>query len=136
LYIKNGDLVDPNTYREEHEKILSTDSWIIDGIGPIDSFNKRLEAADTLIYIELPYVVSYWLVSKRFLKGLFVRPEGWPDGSSIIKGTLKSYKVLKICTEFWNDRFMKKLENISIDKSLFVIRSTSELNDFVDRNVK
>ena len=135
-YKKNGDLVDRKTYHEEHGNILSSGSWIIDGFGPIESFNKRLDVADTLIYIELPYVISYWLVTKRFLKGLVIKPEGWPDGSSILKGTLESYKVLKLCPKFWDDSFMKKLEKISTNKSLYVIRSVSELNSFVYKNVK
>jgi len=136
VYKKNGDLVDRKTYDKEHENILSSDSWIIDGFGPIESFNKRLDVADTLVYIELPYVVSYWFVTKRFLKGLVAKPEGWPDGSSILKGTLQSYKVLKLCPKFWNDSFMEKLEKISINKPLYVIRSISDLNSFVDKNVK
>jgi hypothetical protein len=136
VYKENGDLVDRKTFDQEHENILSSDSWIIDGFGPIESFNKRLDLADALIYIDLPYVVSYWLVTKRLLKGVVVKPEGWPDGSSILKGTLESYKVLKLCPKFWNDSFMQKLEKISANKSLYVIRSISELNGFVDENVK
>ncbi len=133
---KNGSRVDRVKYDEEHEKILSSDSWIIDGFGPIESFNKRLDVADTLIYIELPYIVSYWLVTKRFFKGLFIKPEGWPDGSSILKGTMESYKVLRLCPKFWDNSFMQKLEEISINKSLYIIRSVSELNSFVDKNVR
>jgi len=133
---KNGDRVDRVAYDEEHENILSSDSWIIDGLGTIESFNKRLDAADTLIYIELPYIISYWMVTKRLLKGVLVKPEGWPDGSSILKGTLEGYKVLKLCPKFWNNNFMEKLEQISTNKSLYVIRSVSELNSFVDKNVK
>ena len=139
LYKENGDQVDRKTYDEAHESILSSEAWIIDGFGPmdsLDSFNRRLEAADTLIYIELPYVVSYWLVTKRLLKGVFVKPEGWPDGSSVLKGTLESYKVLKLCPKFWNNGFMQRLEKTSTNKSLYVIRSISELNSFIDRNVK
>ena len=135
VYKKNGDLVDRETYDKAHENILGSSSWIMDGFGPMGSFNKRLEVADTLIYIDLPYVVSYWLVTKRLLKGLFVKPEGWPDGSSVFKGTLQSYKVLKLCPKFWNDGFLqklKKLEETSANKSLYVIRSISELNDFVE----
>lgn len=136
VYKKNGDLVDRKTYDREHQSILSSDSWIIDGFGPIESFYKRLDTADTLIYIDLPYIVSYWFVTKRLLKGLVVKPEGWPDGSSILKGTLQSYRTLKLCPKFWNNDFMKKLEDISTNKSLYVIRSISELNDFVEENVK
>ena len=133
---KNGDKVVRETYDEEHANILSSDSWIIDGFGPIMSFNTRLDAADTLIYIDLPYIISYWLVTKRFLKGLLIKPEGWPDGSSILQGTLESYKVLKHCPAFWNDSFLQKLETISTNKYLYVIRSVSELNSFVDKHVK
>lgn len=135
-YKKNGDKVDSTTYDEAHKNILSSDSWIIDGFGPIESFNKRLGVADTLIYIDLPYLVSYWLVTKRLLKGLLVKPEGWPDGSSILKGTLQSYRVLRLCPKFWNNDFMQKLEKISTNKSLYVIRSVSELNNFIDKNVR
>lgn len=136
LYKQDGGLVDRKVYDEEHETILSSDSWIIDGFGPIESFYKRLEVADTLIYIDLPYIVSYWLVTKRCLKGLVVRPEGWPAGSSILKGTMESYKVLRLCPKFWNDGFFHKLEMMSVDKSLYVIRSVSELNSFVDNKVR
>ena len=135
-YQKNGDRVDRKTYDQEHEKILSSNSWIIDGFGPIESFYKRLDAADTLIYIDLPYIVSYWLVTKRLLKGVLVTPEGWPDGSSVLKGTLESYRVLKLCPKFWNNSFFEKLEKMSTNKSLYVIRSVSELNSFVAQNVK
>lgn len=132
----NGERVDRATFDEKYKNILSSDSWIIDGFGPMASFNKRLDAADTLIYIELPYFVSYWLVTKRLLKGLFAKPQGWPEGSSILKGTLQSYKTLRLCPQFWNANFMQKLEEISADKSLYVIRSISELNRFIDRNEK
>jgi adenylate kinase family enzyme len=135
VYTKNGNLVDQKSFDLKHGNILSTDTWIIDGFGPIDSFNNRLEVADTLIYIDLPYFVSYWLVTKRLIKGLFVKPEGWPDGSSIVKGTLQSYKVLKLCPKFWNDAFLQKLKNASPNKSLYVIRSISELHDFVESHV-
>jgi adenylate kinase family enzyme len=135
VFKPNGNRVDREIYDREHAKILSSDCWIIDGFGPIDSFNQRLEAADTLIYIDLPYSVSYWLVTKRLIKGLFIKPEGWPNGSSVIKGTLESYRTLRLCPAFWNDDFLKKLEAISDNKTLCVIRSISELNHFIDKSL-
>lgn len=135
LYKKNGDQIDRDSYDKHHQDILASSDWIIDGFGPMGSFNQRLDAADTLIYIDLPYFVSYWLVTKRLIKGLFIKPEGWPEGSSILKGTLVSYKTLKLCPKFWNDDFSKRLEEISSNKSLYVIKSISELNNFIDKHV-
>jgi len=135
VYKQNGELVDSAIFEQAHEEILRADSWIIDGFGPMASFYKRLDVADTLIYIDLPYVSSYWFVTKRLLKGLVVKPEGWPEGSSVFKGTWQSYKVLKRCPMFWNEQFMHKLEQLSTNKSLYVIKSVSELNRFVDKNI-
>ncbi len=136
VYKNNGELVDRSSFDEAHENILSSESWIIDGFGPISSFNQRLEAADTLIYIDLSYLTSYWFVTKRLLKGLFVKPEGWPDGSSVLKGTFESYKVLRLCPKFWNDDFIGRLEAMSAEKSLYIVKSVAELNSFVHRNIK
>lgn len=136
LYKETGELVDSETFSKAHENILSTENWIIDGFGPIESFNQRLENADTLIYINFPYTTSYWFVTKRLLTGLFVKPEGWPDGSSVLKGTLQSYKVLRLCPKFWNDNFLLKLKQLSTVKSLYIIRSVSELNSFIHVNIK
>jgi len=139
LYKPNGDEVGRKSYDEAHESILASEEWIIDGFGPmnsLESFNRRLEEADTLIYIELPYSATYWLVTKRLLKGLFLKPEGWPDGASVLKGTLESYKVLRLCPKFWSDSFLQRLEKVSANKSLHVVRSISELNSFIDKNVQ
>lgn len=139
LYKPNGEEVDRGAYQQTHDGILSTEEWIIEGFAPLsslESFYRRLNEADTLIYIDLPYLVTYWLVIKRFFKGLFVSPEGWSEGSSVFRGTLQSFRVLKLCPQFWNENFMQKLEKISADKSLHVIRSVNELNCFVDRYVE
>lgn len=130
VYKQNGDMVERSVYDQAHEQIMSNDSWIIDGFGPIDSFYHRLSVADTLVYIDLPYPVCYWLVTKRLLKGLLRTPEGWPEGSSVIKGSIESYKVLRLCPKFWNDAFLQKLQQSSDKQALFVITSMAELNRF------
>ena len=136
LYEKSGDVIDRQTYEKKHEDILSLDSWIIDGFDQIEPFYKRVSLADTLIYIDLPYFVSYYLVAKRLLKGLFIKPEGWPEGSSVIHGSMQSFKVLKRCPYFWNDKFLHKLEALSVDKKIYIIRSISELDRFTEKHLE
>lgn len=132
VYNKDGTLVDRKIFDQEHAKMLSSEQWIIDGFGPLSSFFERLDAADTLIYIDLPYPVSYWFVTKRLLKGMFIKPEGWPEGSSVFKGSIQSYKTLKLCPKFWNEDFSRKLNEMAADKSVYVISSVAELNRFTD----
>lgn len=138
LYTANGEEISRDSYDAAHKRIISSPEWIIEGFAPmncLNSFDDRIEAADTIIYIDLPYVVSYWLVTKRLLKSLYVKPEGWPEGSSVLKGTLTSYKVLRHCPKFWNDDFLVRLQKLAKNKSLYVIHSIAELNNFVAKNV-
>lgn len=136
LYHPNGELREGALYDQKHQTILNSEHWIIDGFGPLSSFYQRLNQADTLIYIDLPYWLSYWFVTKRLLKGLFTTPEGWPEGSSVIKGTANSYRTLKLCPQFWNLEFERKLEAIvqgkqqakeSKTKRLILIRSLIDM---------
>ncbi|MCE0495566.1 adenylate kinase [Vibrio salinus] len=136
VYKKNSELVEHEIYDEAHNAILSSECWIIDGMGSLESFNRRLAAADTLVYIDLPYLTSYWFVTKRLLKGFFIKPEGWPEGCSVLKGSLQSYKTLKLCPKFWNDEFMSGLEAQARHKEVYIIKSVFELNQFVFQNVK
>lgn len=73
-------------------------------------------------------------MTKRFLKGLFFKPEGWPVSSSALKGKLESYKFLRLCPKFWSNEFTFRLEAMSDKKSLYIVKSISELNHFVSRN--
>ncbi|MBC3767119.1 adenylate kinase [Neptunicella marina] len=132
VYQPNGELAPQDLFEQQHQKILQSEHWVMDGFGPLSAFNQRLAAADTLVYIDLPYAISYWLVTKRLLKGLFVKPEGWPDGSSVLKGSIQSYKTLRMCPRFWNEDFVKNLKQLAAGKSLFIIRSLDELNHFAE----
>ncbi len=120
--------VDREVYDEKHRQVLSTDAWIIEGLGPIGSFYQRLEAADTLIYIDLPYSLSYYLVTKRLLKGLFISPEGWPERSPLLKGTVASYKMLKLSPTFWNDDLSARLAHLAADRALHILTSLSDVD--------
>jgi len=134
-YHQNGDKLDSKIFLDTHNEILTSQSWIIEGFGTVESFNNLLDSADTLVYIDLPYYVHYWWVTKRFLKGIFKTPEGWPKGCSVLKGTIQSYKVLKICPQFWNNDFMNELEKKSANKNLYVIKSVMELNEFINTEI-
>ena len=135
LYQKNGGMIARETFDQTHEEILSAKTWIIDGFGPMGAFNQRLDAADTLIYIDLPYFLSYWFVTKRMIKGAVVKPEGWPEGSSVIKGSIQSYKTLRLGPKFWNNDFLEALKARSSHQTVYVIKTVSELNRFISQHV-
>ncbi|MBQ4811349.1 adenylate kinase [Pseudoalteromonas luteoviolacea] len=127
----NGMAVERSHFDDAHERLLCSDRWIIDGLGPLSAFNQRLTLADTLIYIDLPYRTSYWLVTKRLIKSVYQKPEGWPEGSSVLKGTIQSYQFLSRSRAFWNDAFLQSLEQKGRGKTLYHIKSLSEISELV-----
>jgi BON domain len=54
---------------------------------------ERVASADTLVYIDLPLITHFLWVTKRLLKGPFVRPEGWPERIPMLSSTINSYTL-------------------------------------------
>ena len=130
-YKKNGERVSPEEYSRKHADLVGSENWIIDGLGTLESFWLRIDAADTLIYVDLPYYIHYWWVTKRLLKSLFVKPEGWPEGSSVLKGTLASWKYLRLSPKFWTPELFEKIQSRGKSKDIHRITSVKEINNFV-----
>lgn len=89
-----GAAVPYEEYLQAHTTLVDCDEWILDGYGCIKSVWERLEAADTLIHVDLPLAVHALWVTKRLVKGLFVDPEGWPERSPLTSSSISSYRVL------------------------------------------
>ena len=132
-YKQNGERVPAEEFKKKHTDLISSDSWIIDGLGKLELFWSRVDAADTLIYVDLPYYVSYWWVTKRLLKSFIVKPEGWPEGSSVLKGTLAGYKYLRLSPKFWTPELFNEIQFRGKGKNIYRITSANELNDFVKK---
>ncbi len=128
-----GAPVSPERFKDAHDKILSTDRWIIDGYGTPDTLWPRLRAADTLVHIDLPLYVHAWWVTKRLLTGRFRPPEGWPENSPIWRSSLSSYRVLWLCHKYLTPRYREYVENVRKEKTIYHLRSTSDITNFYAR---
>ena len=131
-YQADGQPISENDFLKRHGEILSRDNWVIDGLGPIPAFWSRLEAADTLVYIDLPYSLAYWWATKRWLFSLFRKPEGWPEGSSVLKGTVASWKYLRLSKRFWTPAMFSKIKSMSKNKKVIHITRPAELRSVID----
>ena len=67
-----GAAVPHDEFLKAHTEVLGRDAWIIDGYGSVKLAWKRFSAADTLVYVDLPFFVHFRWITKRLLKGLFV----------------------------------------------------------------
>ena len=131
-YRKNGDLVDRDVFHQKHADLIASEEWVIEGLGTMRSFWDRIDAADTLVYVDLPYRIHYWWVIKRFLEGPFIKPLGWPEGSSVLKGTIAGFKYLRMSRGFWTPELFEKIQAQAKGKTIYHITSIKELNGFTD----
>jgi adenylate kinase family enzyme len=47
------------------EQVAATERWIIDGWGPWSSLERRLMVSDTIIFVDLPLWMHFWLAAER-----------------------------------------------------------------------
>lgn len=132
-YHPSGELISSDAFNERHADLIGLDKWIIEGFGTIDSFWLTVDAADTLIYLDLHYSIHYWWVTKRLLKSFVVKPEGWPQGSSVLKGTLTSWKHLRLSPWFWNHEFLENVMTRGADKDIYRFTSVEHIDAFLNQ---
>ncbi|NTS76115.1 adenylate kinase [Catenovulum sp. SM1970] len=130
----NGEAVSKEVFHHAHDEILTKERWLIDGLGTLSSFEQRVQSADTLIYVDLPYSTAYYLVTKRLMKSLFQSPKGWPKGSSVLRGTLQSYRYLTLSKAFWNDELVNQLKTLAKkqNKHFYHIKQLDQLKGFTN----
>lgn len=131
-YRAGGVEVPQGEYRQVHATWLARNEWIIDGFGGIELLWERLEAADTLIHVDLPLAVHALWVTKRLVKGLFVAPQGWPKNSPVISSSISSYRVLWPCHARLTPKYRSYISEAAQRKRVFHLRSGRELTRFLE----
>jgi adenylate kinase family enzyme len=131
-YQAGGNEVSDEDYKHAHEQILTTDRWIIDGFGSMETLWLRLDEADTLVYVDLPLYVHRWWVTKRLITGYFQPPEGWPQNSPILRSSLNSYRALWLCHKYLTPKYREYIEQAKSIKSVYHIRSTQDISQFLE----
>jgi adenylate kinase family enzyme len=130
-FYSGGGNVAPDIYNQRHGEILGQDEWIIEGYGSLDTTWMRLSQADTLVYIDQPFARHFWWVTKRFFKGLFVMPEGWPNGSPLLASTVNSYRNLWLCHKHLTPRYRAYVVKVAESKQVVHLRSPADTARFL-----
>ncbi|MEM6839356.1 MAG: adenylate kinase [Cyanobacteria bacterium P01_C01_bin.120] len=129
-YQPGGDEVPHAEFKAAHEALFQQDQWIVDGFGSIDTVWERLKVADTLVYLDMPVLRHYWWVTKRLLTGMWVSPAGWPEGSSLWKGTLKSYPTVRLCHAKLTPKYRAYVAQAKATKQVYHLRSRQDITQF------
>jgi adenylate kinase family enzyme len=119
-------------FLQAHADVLRRDEWIIDGFGSATLSWERFAVADTLVYIDLPLLIHYGLVTKRLIKGLFATPKGWPEGSPLWSSTLSSYRVIPLCNRNLTPKYRLLVAEAAASKRVHHLKSVAQIHSFLE----
>ncbi len=131
MYQPGGDVVPHEQYLAIHADIMKNEQWIIDGFGCVPSAWERFSVADTLVYVDLPLYNHFWWVTKRFIKGMFINPEGWPERSPMVKSTMTSYRVLWLCHRKLTPRYRQYVASVADTKQVIHLKTPRAIREFL-----
>lgn len=111
------------------EELVKEDEWIIDGNygGTMDI---RLDAADTILYFDIPRTTCVDRVFKRMIK---YRNRSRPD---MLKGCVEriDFQFLKWVWNYPKDKrpaILKKIKALSNEKQVVILHSPKEVSEFL-----
>ena len=121
----------PEAIRQEHERILSQQRWIIDGWGGLDLIRTRFAEADTIVYVDFPIAVHYWWALKRQVKSVFVPRKDLPPNCPMLPKTIELVKVMWRIHRKVRPIVAALLEEHRAGRAVFHLRSPRQLKAFL-----
>jgi adenylate kinase family enzyme len=131
-YRAGGAKVPHDEYLKTHAELLRRETWIIDGYGCAESAWERFASADTLVYIDFPLFRHFLWVTKRLFGSVIAAPEGWPEGSPMLRSTIRSYRVLWLCHRHPTPRYRELVSAARHHKRVHHLKSLAEMDAFLD----
>lgn len=110
-------------------KIQSQERWIIDGYGPLDILQERLQKADLIIFIDPPIWRLYFWLGKRQLQNVFKRRSELVPGISELnwRHFMKAIKGIHKVHHLMRPEMLRILEGENISPKVKRVNSNSNL---------
>jgi adenylate kinase family enzyme len=116
-------------WSREVARLVAGDAWVMDG-NYSGTFDLRIPAADTIVFLDLPRLVCLWRVVKRWLRyRRRARPDMHPDCPERINRAFVAW--------IWNyprrqrPRVLERLRAVAAEKRVIVLTSDREVERFV-----
>jgi len=123
------------TSKEEQRKVqnelVKKEEWIIDG-NYNGTMDIRLNAVDTIIFVDISRVICIYRVFKRMIQ---YRGKSRPDMAEGVNERL-DFDFLKWVWDYPKTKkpvVLKKLEQLPNDKKVIILRSAREVQLFLDK---
>lgn len=117
-------------FLKAHDALLAGERWLIDGYGSWESVERRMRAADTIIFVDHPIWIHYWWATKRQVKSLFFgRPDG-PEGCPMFPVTVRLFRMMWWLHRQMRPKLLAAIEQRRETARIIHIKSPAELARF------
>lgn len=117
-------------FHRKHEALLKKEKWIIDGVATTASVERRLQAADTIIFVDFPLWRHYWWAAKRQFMCIFRPRPNFVPGCPMLPKTFELVKMIWYINFNCRPTWLKLIDTLPATKQVIHIRSRKELKKF------
>ena len=118
-------------YQAAHAAVLAGDAWVLDGFGNFESVVLRFERADTVILVDLPLWVHYWLAAERQIAWAKGAAECTPAGHGAPPPTGKLFELMWQIDRDYLPRLRALVDNAEeAGKAVYRLTALDQLTDF------
>ena len=114
-----------------HNNWLNEKSWIIEGVGDWQPLKKRLQTADTIIYLDFPEDYCLQNARERLEKDKLNPNPFVPENSPYAAKADKQEEVIRFFQREWRPKILKLMDSLCEGRNLFVFTKPESLDDFL-----
>ena len=130
IWRANWEAISEEDFTQDHDKILSEDRWLVEGMGYDSTIESRFARSDTIVYIDFPLVTHFRWALKRSVKSVVVKPEGWAEGCQPISKFGYMLRIMWDVHKKTRPYLLSLIEKYRDQKRVFHLRSPKELQVF------
>lgn len=124
-----------DVYNAEHARLIAEESWIIDGLGRLDSIPARLERATDIVLVDMPLWVHFWLAAERQIQWSTGKLENPPAGLTAMPPTEALFRTIWEVDQTWMPEIRRLVVNEEQrGKRVFRLGSVVDLDGFDGRS--
>jgi adenylate kinase family enzyme len=101
LWQPGWQLIPVETYNAEHARLIAGQSWVIDGLGRLDSIPARLARATDIIIVDMPLWMHFWLAAERQIEWAAGAIEHPPAGATNMPSTESLFRTIWEVDQEW-----------------------------------
>ncbi|MCL5260825.1 MAG: AAA family ATPase [Gammaproteobacteria bacterium] len=116
------------------KELVKQDSWIMDG-NYFNSLDIRLNAADVVIFLDIPRITCLWRITKRALLAKHAAPRTDLPSGCIEKIDRNFFNFFKFVWEYHSKQkplIKLKLESLKTNKTIVVLHNNREIENLIN----